>query len=124
MAGFAYPYDAWTATAEGILRDNGILYARRATGKGSFQFPSNPLNYVPTCWFNARNVFKLIDEFIAIEPCDENLLFMMWGHAYEMDYGFRKCSRDQLERILCAIAGKEGIEYCTNRQAFESGNRR
>ena len=118
IVGFAYPYDAYTKASETCLREQGILYARRARGEGSFRFPDNPLNYVPTCWFNAKNVYQLIDDFINTEPEYDDLLFMMWGHAYEMDYGWRKCPVDQLERILSKIAGQEDITYCSNREAF------
>ena len=118
ILGHAYPYDAYTTTVEACLKELGIIYARRARGKGSFRFPDNPLNYAPTCWFNAKNVFQLIDGFVKAEPQDEDLLFMMWGHAFEMDYGLRKCPREQLERIFSRIAGHSDIVYCTNGEAF------
>jgi len=118
VTGHAYPYDAYTQSAEDFLRKQGIAYARRATGKGSFRFPDNPLNCVPTCWFNDRNVFQLIDNFIKAEPTDGDLLFLMWGHAYEMEYGFRKCPPAQLERILEHAAGQSDIVYCSNAEAF------
>ena len=118
IAGHAYPFDAHTGAAENCLRSKGILYGRRATGKGSFCFPKNPYNYVPTCWFNAKNVLQLLDEFLQAEPVQGDMLFMMWGHAYEMEYGFRPCSESRLESIFSKIAGHEGIVYCTNKEAF------
>ncbi|MDR2730001.1 MAG: polysaccharide deacetylase family protein [Treponema sp.] len=119
VAGHAYPYDAYTGKAEDCLKKNSILYARRATGKGSFRFHDNPYRYIPTCWFNAKNVFQLIDQFVNAEPQNENMLFMMWGHSYEMEYGLRKCPKEQLERIFSKIAGHSDIVYCTNKEAFE-----
>jgi peptidoglycan/xylan/chitin deacetylase (PgdA/CDA1 family) len=118
VVGHAYPFDMHTPRADDCLRKNGILYTRRALGKGSFRFSENPYRYNATCWFNAKNVFQLIDQFVRAEPENEDLLFMMWGHSYEMEYGLRKCPKDQLERIFSKIAGHSDIVYCTNKEAF------
>ena len=119
IAGFVYPYDMYTKSAEACLRRHGIQYVRRVFGRKSFHFPDDPYMYVPTCWFNAKNVFQLIDDFIQAEPEKENMLFMMWGHGYETDYGFRKCPEAQLERIFSKIAGHPDIVYCSCKEAFE-----
>ncbi|MDR1292086.1 MAG: polysaccharide deacetylase family protein [Clostridiales Family XIII bacterium] len=119
VKGHAYPYGFHTAAGEECLRGHGVLYARRIRGSGSFLFPANPYRYDPTCWFNAKNVFRLIDGFIQARPENGDLLFMMWGHGYEMDYGLRKCPEDQLERIFSKIAGRSDIVYCSNKEAFE-----
>ncbi|MCL2050904.1 MAG: polysaccharide deacetylase family protein [Lachnospiraceae bacterium] len=120
VVGHAYPYAMYTKKAEASLRKNGVIYGRWALGKGSFCFPENPFKYMPTCWFNDKNVFNLIDDFIKAEPEDEHMLFMMWGHAYELEYGVRRCPAEQLERIFSRIAGQPDIAYCTNKEAFES----
>jgi len=119
IVGHAYPYDMHTSAAENYLRSHGMLYARRALGKGSFRFPDDPLKYTATCWFNAKNVFKLIDEFIEAQPVDAHMFFMMWGHSYELEYGYPKCSPARLDHIFSRIAGHKDIVYCTTREAFE-----
>jgi peptidoglycan/xylan/chitin deacetylase (PgdA/CDA1 family) len=124
VRGHAYPYGFHTAAAEDCLRRHGVIYARRIRGSGSFLFPENPYQYDPTCWFNAKNVFRLIDEFVQAQPENGDLLFMMWGHGYELDYGWRKCPEEQLERIFSKIAGRPDIVYCTNKEAFEGTLRR
>ena len=120
IAGHAYPYGMHTMSAENWLRSNNILYARCGPGLKSnpFRFPENPLRYVPTCWFNSNKAFKLIDEFIEAKPDNGNMLFMMWGHSYEMEYGFRKCTPARLDQIFSRIAGHRDIVYCTNKEAF------
>ena len=122
VVGHAYPYDMHTRSAENYLRSHGMLYSRRALGKGSFRFPDDPLKYMATCWFNVKNIFQIIDEFIDAKPANGNMLFMMWGHSYEMEYGFRKCPPALLDQIFSRIAGHRDIVYCTGREAFE-GNK-
>jgi peptidoglycan/xylan/chitin deacetylase (PgdA/CDA1 family) len=122
VKGYAYPYGFDTAAAEGCLRRRGISYARRIRGSGSFRFPDDPYRYDPTCWFNAKNVFALIEGFLQAQPENEDLLFMMWGHGYEMDYGLRKCPEAQLHRIFSKIAGHPDITYCTAGEAFEGNS--
>jgi len=122
IAGHAYPYDMHTKYAENYLRSRGILYSRRALGKGSFRFPEDPLKYNATCWFNSKKIFTLIDEFVNAKPENGNMLFMMWGHSYELEYGYPKCTPERLEQIFSRIAGHSDIVYCTSKEAFE-GNK-
>ena len=122
IASHGYPYDMHTQAAEDFLRAENILYARKALGKGlRFHFPDNPLKYIATCHFNAKNIMELLDQFIEAEPADSHLLFMTWGHSYEMDVGFRPCPEPKLERIFAKIAGRRDIIYCTGKEAFEQG---
>ena len=118
VSGHAYPYAMYTKKAEEALRKENVVYARHALGKGSFKFPENTLKYMPTCWINTKEVFRLIDEFVQAKPEQEDMLFMMWGHSYELEFGVRKCPEDQVERIFEKISGHKDIVYCTNREAF------
>ena len=120
IKGHAYPFDAHTVRMNSCLRELGIIYTRRALGKGNFSFPVDPYKYMATCWFNAKNIFSIIDEFVAAKPEKENMLFMMWGHSYELEYGVRRCPEPQLERIFSRIAGHSDIVYCTNIEAFSA----
>jgi len=121
IKGHAYPFDAHTVRLEPCLREHGIVYTRRALGKGgSFRFPTDPYKYLATCWFNEKNIFERIDDFVKATPENENMLFMMWGHSYELEYGVRRCPEPQLERIFSKIAGHSDIVYCTNIEAFEA----
>ena len=121
IVGHGYPYDMHTRAGEAYLRNNNMLYARKVLGKGlQFKFPENPFKYIATCHFNAKNILELFEQFIEAEPVNENLLFMTWGHGYELDVGFRPCPEPQLEQIFSKIAGQKDIIYCTNREAFEA----
>ena len=119
VVGHAYPYDMRTRAAMNFLRSQGLLYTRKALGKKPlFYYPDDPLSYIATCAFNARNTMELLDEFIQAKPENGNLLFTMWGHSWEMEYGFRKCPEEQLKRVFSKIAGQPDIVYCTNKEAF------
>ena len=119
VSGHAYPYDMRTRTAEDYLRKNNLLYTRKALGKkAKFYFPADPLSYIATAAFNAKNIMELLDDFIKATPENDNLLFMMWGHSWEMEYGFRKCPEAEVERIFDKIAGHPDIVYCTSKEAF------
>jgi len=121
IVGHAYPYDMRTRAAESYLRNQGILYTRKALGKKTlFYYPDDPMSYIATCAFNAKNIMDLLDKFIKAEPEAENFLFTMWGHSWEMENGFRKCPEDQVKRIFAKIAGHPDIIYCTCKEAFNS----
>ena len=120
IAGHAYPYDMRTRAAENCLRSKNILYARRALGKKPlFYVPDDPLGYIATSAFNAKNIMELLDSFIQAEPKNGNMLFTMWGHSWEMEIGLRKCPEAQVNRIFSKIAGRSDIVYCTSKEAFE-----
>ena len=118
IKGHAYPGGMSSATVEACLKEKGFLYGREAFSANSFAFPANPLRYRPTCSHSSKNTFELLDKFIATKPEQDDLLFMMWGHGYEFDFGTERCSWQQIERIFEKIAGRQDIIYCTNLQAF------
>ncbi|MCL2254300.1 MAG: polysaccharide deacetylase family protein [Lachnospiraceae bacterium] len=125
IVGHAFPYDMSTTAANDYLRGSNMLYTRKALGKKPlFYYPANPLNYIATCSYTAQNVMELLDLFISSTLQDEHMLFVMWGHSWEMERGFpRKCPPEQLEKIFAKIAGRSDITYCTCKEAFEQGAR-
>ena len=61
---------------------------------------------------------SIIRDEIHAEAENEDLLFMMWGHSYEFDYGTENSSLEHMERVFEKISGHNGIIYCTNSFAF------
>ena len=117
ITGFAYPGGFSSKIAAQCLKEKGFLFGREAFASGSFNWPSDPFRYRPTCAHNSKNVFKLLDKFISAEA-EEDLLFMMWGHSYEFDYGTKNSSLEHLEKVFEKISGRSDIVYCTNSFAF------
>lgn len=122
VTGFAYPGGFSSKIAEECLRKMGFLFGREALSSHSFTWPENPFRYRPTCSHKDKNVFDLINDFLAAKPQNENLLFMMWGHSYEFDYETKNCSWDHIRRVFEKIAGHSDVVYCTNSEVFMEVN--
>lgn len=123
VVGHAFPFGKTSDLVETFLKENNFLYARGVTSEKAtrnFAFPDNPLNFNPTCWHIDDDIEQLIDQFIAAEPTDGDLLFYMWGHGYEFDFPALKGLRDTYERIFDKIASHDEIIKCTNAEAFLS----
>lgn len=119
IVGHAYPKGSSSDKVAACLKKHGIIYAREVRWTGSFSFPLIPLRYRPTCAVVDKKLFDLADQFINAEPETEDLLFYIWGHGYEMDFGSELCSWKRFEQFCEKIAGRKNIVYCTNKQAFE-----
>ena len=118
IAGHAYPYGRYNKAVIRCLQDSGIFYARTVKSTRSFDFPSNPYLFHPTCWSGDKHVFEILDRFISAEPVGRDMLFCLWGHSYEFDYGTDRCSWTRMESICEKISGRDDIVYCSSREAF------
>ena len=119
VVGHAYPYGTWNDAVVKVLGECGIRYARTTRSTEDFAVPENPLLLNPTCHHRDPNVFRLIDEFLAAEPEDSDLLFYLWGHSFEFDRNEEYNSWEHIEKVLAALSGKPGIRYVTNLEFFE-----
>ena len=121
VIGHAYPYGSYNDTVVEVLGECGIRYARTTRSTKRFGIPENPLLLDPTCHHRDPDVFRLIDEFLAAEPTDGDMLFYLWGHSFEFDRGEEFNSWEHIDRVLSAISGKPGVEYVTNIGFFDRG---
>ncbi|MCL6601265.1 MAG: hypothetical protein K6T94_00170 [Paenibacillus sp.] len=60
----------------------------------------------------------MLNKFISLEPT-EDLLFFMWGHGYEFDYGTKRNSWERFEKICEMVAGRNDIICCSNKEALK-----
>lgn len=123
IVGHAFPFGRTSDKVETFLKENKFLYARGVTSeksKRNFAFPDNPLNFNPTCWHIDKDIEQLVEQFIAAEPTNGDMLFYMWGHGYEFDFSTLKDLRNTYERIFDKIATHDEIIKCTNAEAFLS----
>lgn len=114
VTGHAYPGGTYDRRTADILKDCGISYARTIDSTHSFLPPADPLMWHPTCQHCDEKIFDLLDDFIAAKPTDGDMLFYLWGHAYEFDYNVPGHTWEHIEEICKRIAGKDDIVYCTN----------
>ena len=123
VVGHAFPYGKSSEKVDQFLKANGFLYARNVLSEGAkrnFAFPDNPLCLRPTCWHLEKGIEQLLDQFIAAEPTDGDMLFYMWGHGYEFDFDALKGLRETYERMFDKVANHDEIIKCTNAEAFLS----
>lgn len=119
IVGHAYPGGSSSDKVATCLKQHGVIYAREVWWTGSFAFPVNPLRYRATSMVHDKKLFELADQFLEAEPTTDDLLFYIWGHAYELDFGTASCNWKRFEQFCEKIAGRKDIVYCTNREAFE-----
>jgi peptidoglycan/xylan/chitin deacetylase (PgdA/CDA1 family) len=119
IVGHAYPGGSTSDKVIACLKKHDVIYAREVLSTGSFSFPDDPFKYRATSLVWDKKLFDLADQFIAAEAQTDDLLFYIWGHGYELDFGTELASWERFEKFCEKIAGQEDIVYCTNKQAFE-----
>lgn len=114
VVGMAYPYGTYNDRVIKIARDLGIKYARTAGTSMKFSVPEDLMKYTGTCHFSNSEIFRLIDEFDALEDNGERKILYIWGHTYEFDV-MQKW--DLLTKILERLK-TVNAQFVTNRVAF------
>ncbi len=114
VVGMAYPYGTYNDRVIKIARDLGIKYARTAGTSMKFSVPEDLMKYMGTCHFSNSEIFRLIDEFDALEDNGERKILYIWGHTYEFDV-MQKW--DLLTKILERLK-TVNAQFVTNRVAF------
>lgn len=112
VTGFAYPYGAHNAAVRQMLAGRGFTHARTARSSGSFAWPADFLQWDPTCTFNSTQAFRLAEQFVRL-PAEEDALFCLWGHSYEL---VAPEDWEKTERLFDCLAGREDIIYATMRE--------
>ena len=118
ITGFAYPYGAVNEKCTQVLKDAGIRYARTVKSDPSFRFLEDPLHMPMTCWHISKKAFDLLGEFINARPEDGDMLFVMFAHGYEFDFGTRESSWYTFDKICRTVSGHSDIECVSNGEAF------
>ncbi len=115
VVGMAYPYGTYDDRVIKIAKDLGIKYARTAGTSMKFSLPEDMMKYSGTCHFSNSEIFRLIDEFDALEDTNEKKVLYIWGHTYEFDVMKKWDFLTQLLERLKTVKA----QFVTNRQAFD-----
>jgi len=97
-----------------VLEHTDIRYARATTPTNNFNFPDYFMKWMPTCSFSDNNCLDLAEQFISAE-CNDNMLFYVWGHGYELDIYH---SYDKFEKLVKLMTNSKDIIYVTNTEFY------
>jgi peptidoglycan/xylan/chitin deacetylase (PgdA/CDA1 family) len=101
--------------AEIIRSNTKIKLARTITSTYSFDLQSNLLRFNPTVYYVDDRLDEIVDEFLALEPTSEALLYI-WGHSYEMDAEY--ITWEKFEQVCKRLANHDDIFYGTNKEVL------
>lgn len=118
ITGFAYPFGASNETAKKVLRDCGITYARTVGSVQSFDFPEDPMNLPISCWHISSKAMEKLDAFLNAPDQEEDMLFLMFAHGYEFDFGEKESSWEKFKRICDRVASHGEIICCSTAEAL------
>ena len=118
--GHAFPKDTFNGNVIDALRQNGALYARRVSRQRpkDFSFDRSSLILMPTCRHCDPFADELLSEFISAPAGRDDMVFVMWGHSYELDYGTPLACWEHIERMFQALSRAKDIEFVTNRELY------
>ncbi|MBE6675587.1 MAG: hypothetical protein E7594_01965 [Ruminococcaceae bacterium] len=103
-------------TIELVLENTDIRFARGTTSTYSFALPEYFMKWMPTCSIVDPRCLTLAQEFIDAE-CTEDMLFYVWGHAYELDLNSGK-GYETFEQLVKMMSEAEGVYLVTNTEFY------
>lgn len=115
--GFAYPFGKFNADTKKMLQELGITYARTVNIAKDFSFPQDPLELPMAGWITKKDTLNKIQRFLESET-EEDQLFLMFAHGYELDFNTKECNFDMFKRICDMVAQQEDIICCSTGAAF------
>ena len=122
VIGHAFPKDTFNDNVLDALKNSGVKYARRACHHkkpNGFTFDKNSFIIMPTCSQLDPFAEDLLREFISSPAGDDDEVFFMWGHGYELDYGTAQGSYERLERLFKMVDEAKDVCCVTNRELFK-----
>ncbi len=114
ICGMAYPFGTYDERVMKIAADCGIKYARTVEETGDFSISGDLLALKASGHHNRKNLFDMIERFLALEPGEPQLLYI-WGHSYEFEVDK---NWERIEEICRLLSGKDDIFYGTNSEVL------
>ena len=103
-------------TIELVLANTDIRFARGVTSTYNFELPEYFMKWMPTCSVIEPQCLTLAQQFIDAE-CTEDMLFYVWGHAYELDLNSGK-GYEIFEQLVKMMSEAEDVYLVTNTQFY------
>lgn len=123
ITGFAYPFGASNETVKNALRDCGITYARTVGSGKNFDFPEDPLELPISCWHISAKAMDSLDTFLNAPEQENDMLFLMFAHGYEFDFGMKESSWEKFKRLCDRVASHDEIICCSTADALAAHNK-
>lgn len=118
ITGFAYPYGMSNDACIPVLKEAGIRYSRTVGSNHDFRFPEEPYYLPMTCWHISRKVFTELERFYEAKAEEDDLLFLMFAHGCEFDFGTKESNWYKFDRICRSVAEHSDIICCSTADAF------
>lgn len=117
IVGMAYPFGTFDSRIVGILKNQTpIRYARAADKTESFDPQrSSLLTYHASARCRDFALIESLSKRFFADQSGNDLLFYIWGHAYELDY---PGAWESFEKILAMLSNHPEVFYGTNREVF------
>lgn len=117
VVGFAYPFGRRNERTKKLLREIGIQYARTMQMAKDFRFPEDSMELPVTGWIAKKNTLAVMQKFVESES-EEDQIFLMFAHGYELDFNTKECNFDMFQRICDMADSREDILCCSTGDAF------
>ena len=103
-------------TIELVLENTDIRFARGVTSTYNFELPEYFMKWMPTCSAIDPRCLTLAQQFIDAE-CTEDMLFYVWGHAYELDLNGGQ-GYETFEQLVKMMSEAEDVYLVTNTEFY------
>ncbi len=123
VRGHIFPYGEYNEDCLKVMEDAGLVYGRLANSGGpdaDFAFHAERGIIRPTCRMTDSFALSLLERFIRTSCEQEDLVFYMWGHSFELDYGTETGCDAFLEALFRTAAEANGIEFVTNGELVDA----
>lgn len=116
VKGMAYPYGWYNETLINALSMCGITYCRTVHSTRKFDFPTNWLEWHPTCHHDDPQLFELTKRFVEEKVTEFPQMFYLWGHTFEFE---KNDNWSVMEQFMKAVSGQEDIWFATNGEIYD-----
>lgn len=111
VRGHAYPNGSSSEEIRRLFGQLGIAYGRMVPSSHSFELPTDPMEWYPTCHHNDPKLMEMAESFANFKKKQYLKLMYVWGHSYEFD---NNDNWDVIEEFCRYMGGRDDIWYAAN----------
>lgn len=111
VRGHAYPNGSFSEEVKRIFKDAGIVYGRTTNETMGFEFPTDWMEWNPTCRHKNPRLMELAEEFVNFKKPYYLKMMYVWGHSYEFD---NDNNWNLIEKFCEYVGKKDDIWYASN----------